>query len=337
MFIINFYLVNLGKWVLRYLFAELISEEIARDEEWRRSLDTQRMERENMRRANAPPQITLPPAGMFDNGLPSSKSLMTPRANGHVPQTPALQIGLATPGPFMTPSMLLPNNTGNSSDGSATGRSSFQANRPIEKDYFNSLGSGTEGGKPRSSQEIPETPSAETPTNGTGAEGQSLFGKFRQSLKKGARSMSTDSRVPPTPTAAKTPVPAAETDASSTHSSTKDKEDATSEETLAGILQRQRQLYESHLNAFDKKEMLKSAITPSLPTETPVLRPPGNTMVIIQEDKSDSGGASDLYRGTVASCGKDGEILERVVPAWLGDLLLYVSEKEILPNNWISC
>jgi len=246
--------------------------------------------------------------------------MMTPRANGHgVPQTPALQIGLATPGPFMTPSMMLPNHTGNSSDGSVTGRSSFQATRVSgePKDYFNSTGSGVT----RSSQDIPETPSAETPS----AEGQSLFGKFRQSLKKGARSMSTDSRIPPTPTAAKTPI-LPENDSSSTHSSNKDKDDPNhvSEEILAGILQRQRQLYESHLNAFDKKEMLKSAITPSLPTETPILRPPGNTMVIIQDDKPDSGGASDLYRGTVASCGKDAEILERVVPAWLGDLLLYV-------------
>ena len=69
-----------------------------------------------------------------------------------------------------------------------------------------------------------------------------------------------------------------------------------------------------------------TAITPSMPNETPVLKPPLSTTVIIQEDRPDSGGVADLYRGTVGSLHEDADLLERVVPTWLGDLLLSASQ-----------
>ena len=65
-------------------------------------------------------------------------------------------------------------------------------------------------------------------------------------------------------------------------------------------------------------------ITPSLPTETPELRLPLSTTIIIQEDRPDSGGIVDLYSGTIGSSGEDANLIEQTGPMWLGDLLLRV-------------
>ena len=65
-------------------------------------------------------------------------------------------------------------------------------------------------------------------------------------------------------------------------------------------------------------------ITPSQPAETPLLKIPPSTAIIIQEDHPDSGGVADLYCGTVASIGEDADLVEKAAPMWLGDLLLLV-------------
>jgi WD repeat-containing protein 48 len=67
-----------------------------------------------------------------------------------------------------------------------------------------------------------------------------------------------------------------------------------------------------------------TAITPSLPNDTPVLKLPPDTTVLIQEDMSDHGGVVDLFGGTVGSLGRQADIIERVAPTWLGECLLRV-------------
>ena len=76
----------------------------------------------------------------------------------------------------------------------------------------------------------------------------------------------------------------------------------------------------------DPGHPVESLITPSLPNETPVLKPPPMTTVIIQEETS--GGSADLYRGTVGTVGEDALLIEQRAPMWLGDLLLRVSALE---------
>jgi len=65
-----------------------------------------------------------------------------------------------------------------------------------------------------------------------------------------------------------------------------------------------------------------SSISPSLPNETPVLKPPPETIILIQEDSADSGGVADLWEGTVGSVGREADVVERVAPSWLADVLL---------------
>lgn len=65
-------------------------------------------------------------------------------------------------------------------------------------------------------------------------------------------------------------------------------------------------------------------IQPSPSNETPDLKLPPSTAIMIQEDRLESGGVVDVYRGTVASVGRDADIIEKIGPMWLGDLLLLV-------------
>jgi len=82
---------------------------------------------------------------------------------------------------------------------------------------------------------------------------------------------------------------------------------------------------------------LTSTITPSLPNETPVLKPPPQTIVLIQEESADSGGVADLWGGTVSTIGGDADIVERVAPAWLADAILRntIPPKEIVKVSFV--
>ena len=93
------------------------------------------------------------------------------------------------------------------------------------------------------------------------------------------------------------------------------------DDSFFGIVQKIRNEYEKALQE-NPDQKLESGITPSLPNETPVLKPPPMTTVIIQEETS--GGSADLYRGTVATVGEDASLIEERAPMWLGDLLLRV-------------
>src|SRR5689334_21025286 len=70
--------VNLGKWILRYLFANLIDEEIRRDEGFRQTLNEGAAKRVVAGRAARPLAISIPPP----SGFPADLSSATPRASG---------------------------------------------------------------------------------------------------------------------------------------------------------------------------------------------------------------------------------------------------------------
>ena len=96
--------INLGRWVLRFLFAKLIDEELLRDAAYRKELAARSSKPSSIRRENAPLSISLPPplAKNTQNMVDGEDSLITPKpmANGaanNPPTTPGLAIGLATP------------------------------------------------------------------------------------------------------------------------------------------------------------------------------------------------------------------------------------------------
>ena len=67
---------------------------------------------------------------------------------------------------------------------------------------------------------------------------------------------------------------------------------------------------------------LDSLITPSMPAETPVLKPPAKTTILIQEERPEAGGVADLFEGTVGSLRESVDVVEKVAPMWLGEILL---------------
>lgn len=179
--------------------------------------------------------------------------------------------------------------------------------------------------------EPPPTPSL--PQEEEDGKASSRFGKWRPfGGKKLGRSGSTDLTA-----LAKLNIGAGaaaeENGKTSTDGSAPAAEEATSaisqsaeaEDTLLGVIRRLRNNYDVQTRQphnSDEPLKIESAITPSLPAETPVLKPPKGTTIIVQEDKPDSGGVADLYRGTVGSVGDDRELVEKVAPAWLGEVLL---------------
>jgi WD repeat-containing protein 48 len=101
--------------------------------------------------------------------------------------------------------------------------------------------------------------------------------------------------------------------------------------------------YEQQVQEYDRREgdkpplKLESHITPSLPGDTPVLKLPSNTVILIQEDRIDSGGVADLYEGTVATLSASLPLIEKAAPTWLADVLLKntVPLKEIAKVSFV--
>lgn len=325
--------INLGKWILRYLFSNLIDEEIKRDEAFRNSLVQSKSG--GLNRANPPSNIQIPETQL--NGWkdaasgPTSGSTIRATNGFHLPVvTPGLAIGLATPGlPSLNP---LPTTA---EEGAQLEKSPTQQSQSKESsDYF----SATPGAsRPQGSVENPTTPSADalpqSPSEQDGSnqpkKGKALFSKKFNMPSFNMKKFATT----PAPEAPKPAVEAEKADDSDSRSSKTD--DKVFDGNFLGTIQRMRQTYEEQIQAG--AQALSSQITPSLPNDTPVLKPPLATTILIQEDRPDSGGVADLFEGTVGSLGQQADLIEKVAPVWLADVLLRntLPFKEIVKVSFI--
>ncbi|KAF4628015.1 hypothetical protein G7Y89_g10129 [Cudoniella acicularis] len=309
--------INLGKWVLRHIFSNLVDEMIKRDESYRQSLN------ENLKkggqRANAPSSIQLPQTLVGD--WADGTAVLTPRANGiSYPMTPGMGIGVATPA---VPTHL----PGVPEDGAPLDKRVSQASRTSADkngDYFSSTQIAPEATPkpavtPGETQDDkpPKSPSDADKENNNGKDTNTLFGKkFRMGMgmsfgsKKLGRSASSNTEKPV--------IIDEKVDDGSETSENGEKEKEV-DDSFFGIVQTIRNEYDKAL-LENPDQPVESGITPSLPNETPVLKPPSMTTVIIQEETS--GGSADLYRGTVGTVGEDASLIEQRAPMWLGDLLL---------------
>ncbi|CZT02622.1 related to WD repeat-containing protein 48 [Rhynchosporium graminicola] len=304
--------INLGKWILRHIFSNLIDEMIKRDEVIRKELNDKI--KKGGQRANAPTTIQIPAAGSSwaDN------SALTPRGNGHTyPMTPGMGIGVATPA-------ALNHLPGVPEDGAPLDKKASQASRTSADktgDYFSNTPLPSEASsKPiAETLEAPPKSPSDTDKETNGKDGNTLFGK---KFRMGMGSMSFGSkklgRSASTATTEKPVVIDEKVEDGSETSSSGDKEKEV-DDNFFGIVQKIRNEYDRFL-LENPETRVETAITPSLPNETPVLKPPPMTTVIIQEETS--GGSADLYRGTVATVGEDATLIAERAPMWLGDLLL---------------
>lgn len=334
---------------MRYLFANLIDEEIKRDETFREWLIN-----EKKQRGKSPGTIQIPQSSMngWKDGGSAPSSATTLRANGAgLPlHTPGLAIGVATPSaappmPTSHPTALPPTAEEGGNLEKTTSRGSQSQDR-TSGDYFSQQApplSPSVSATPRDSHDeaIPQSPSTE---KDSGKEGTMFGRKFKMSFGMGRKL----SRTPTTETSAagntnnnthKTgsdggsdeKAPTNHEGDSDGRSSTKT-EDRVIEDSFLGVVQNIRHKYEDEVN--EGAQALTSAITPSLANETPVLKPPVNTTILIQEDRLDSGGVADLFEGKVGSLAQQADLIEKVAPKWLGEVLLKVSARiQTPPHN----
>ncbi|RFU79876.1 hypothetical protein TARUN_2365 [Trichoderma arundinaceum] len=307
--------VSLGKWILRYLFANLIDEEIRRDELHRQTLNEGVEKRQAATRAEAPSSIILPGPGISAGD--TSDQLLTPRASLphlHV-TTPGLAIGLASPGVVMTLQGV--------PEEAVASPLEREGSRPsAENDYF-SAGIAPAAGAAAAPTAATETSEPKTSTDNGNDKGKekekekaadsskSPFSrKFRMSFssKRIGRSASQATQEKPVVVEDK----ADESESSSNH----DKE---VDDSFFGVIQKIRNEYDKQI-AESPDKLVETRVTPSLPSDTPVLKLPLGTKVIIQEETS--GGSANLYQGTVGNLGRDADIIEQKAPMWLGDVLL---------------
>lgn len=363
--------INLGKWVLRYLFDNLISEEIRRDEDFRQNLLAAH-ERQALLRDNAPTSIEMPQVQMngWHAGSSAAQSTTTlkPGVNGttKVPATPGLNIGLATPGivsptsqPRMTPALASTGEDGAPLEQRSSSQSQRQAGEKFA-DYFSTArvpsgelttpaGTSQAATTPGDLQE-PQTPTTEgVPKEGSTPGKEGLFGKkFRMGM-----SFSGMKKIGRIQTNEK-PVVAEEKEIQETESDARSSKTSSSrivEDTLFGTVQKIRLAYEDSLHQQAQQQQahenglpvpakaidLPTAIAPSLPADTPVLRPPPNTTILIQEDRPEAGGVADLFEGTVGQLAEMCDLVEKAAPMWLGEVLLrnHTTLKDIVKISFI--
>ena len=243
--------------------------------------------------------------------------------------TPGHGIGIATPGAVVANhNTHIQNHLPSTAEEGSTldKRKSHSGNARTSGDYFSSnqtpqstqttngkvSDSSSGEGQPEASAQSPTEPEKDTKTG-------TIFGKkFRMSFPKKLGRSSAEVK------------PAVVDDKSETSDKSSEKEDKIFEDNFLGTLQKIRQDYDEQ-SQNPLSGPLQPGINPSLPNETPVLKPPHSTIIIIQEDRPESGGVADLYRGTVGSVGQDADVIEKIAPMWLGDLLLRVC----LPNEFV--
>lgn len=334
--------INLGKWVLRNLFATLLDEEIRRDEDYRRTIKRST----GLKRENAPTGLAMPsstPASVL------SLDMNTPKATaGHLAlKTPGMNIGLATPltkGSLpRDTSMLLPTTAEEEGNGSKSeSRSSGQSER--SSDYFSqSKAAAADSNDNQGTKEIPPTPGGTVTTpvpQSPNAEKKKsgIFGKsFNMKMSFPNKLARTNTETSKTTEDTKKedekkPEPEDKSDKSS-EKEEPEKPTREVEDNFYGVVQKIRYAYADHLDApLTSDQPIPIGVTPSPINETPILRPPPHTLLLVQADDPDAGGLSDLYRGEISMLGtpKEADVLEKTAPAWLGELLL---RNEIPPKE----
>ncbi|KAK5077921.1 hypothetical protein LTR64_003676 [Lithohypha guttulata] len=331
--------INLGKWVLRNLFTTLLDEEIRRDEDYRKSIKKPT----GLKRGNAPSGITMPPSNPVSIvGTPDD--MTTPKADVNAsmaPKTPGMKIGMATPlakgKPMAETAKTLPPTAEDERELTENdSRSSMQSSSEQSHDYFSQTKAvPADSSEAQAHKEIPPTPGGTVhvpmpQSPNTEKKKSGIFGKsfnMKMSFPNKLALARTNTESPKTSVDDKKEEDKKSEEDRSDKSSEKedDKTARILDDNFYGVVQRIRYAYGDHLeNISTSDQPIPIGITPSPPNETPVLKPPPHTLILIQEDNPEAGGLSDLYRGEIASLGypKETDVLEKVAPTWLGELLL---------------
>lgn len=309
-----------------------------------------------MERENAPTSIQLPTVQAVgeSNGPPTASTMRA--VNGNNMFTPGLVINQATPAWFGAKSK----DTGEDGAPLAKTASGHSRKSVDGKDYFSNAPTATAGlTSPTETVRVPQTPGSpgfsedgDLASPLPGEASSKLGRKFKMpgmsfSMKKLTRAPTNESTTTTKPAAVEEKPDEADSDG---HSNKTNNNSRVVDDNLLGCIQKIRFGYEDDLAAQLQRQTamesaggalgsardldLPSQITPSLPIETPVLKPPRNTVILIQEETTEAGGVADLWEGTVGSTGESAQVdlLEKCAPMWLGESLL----RNMVPNKDIA-
>ncbi|KAI6248727.1 hypothetical protein HI914_02707 [Erysiphe necator] len=284
--------INLGKWILRYILSNLLEEIIHKDELFRRALIDNKAE--NSSRSS----LVIKPCSPINDNCDSSNGIvaLSPVSPNHLPRLPE-------------------DSTAVDSKTSPTNHNFGDSYSPTSVESLKTLSTLGEILSQEKHTSVSNEAEKETPK-----ETNSFFGKkFRKGMSFGSRKIRSFSNSEKNAIVDEKVIDGSEMC---------DNEDMEQkiEDNFGGVIQRIRMEYKKKI-LENPKGYLESRITPCQQNETPLLKPPPLTTIIIQEETS--GGCVDLYRGTVASVGKDMQMIEERAPLWLGELLL----KNKIPNK----
>ncbi|PHH65440.1 hypothetical protein CDD81_2544 [Ophiocordyceps australis] len=285
--------ISLGRWVLRYLFGNLVEEEIKRDNAYRSKLNAEIEKRLGATQTGA--------SSSSEAYRPSDDADETSTLRAAGSQTPgvttSLSIGVAAASPAAA--AVFEASAVGEKDDEVTADATSKA--PVTP--------ATDTSEPKSSIDNGGDKAREKGDSGKSS-GTPFGKKFRipfASKKQG--------RSPSQPTQDK-PVVVEDKAEGSESSSSHEKE---VDDSLYGVIQKIHNQYEKQLaEAPDKR--IETLITASPASETPPLMLPRGTLVIIKEERL--GGSANVYQGTVGDVGRDADMIEHKAPMWLGNLLL---------------
>ena len=315
--------VNLGKWILRYLFDKLIDEEIKRDDAYRARLNEHVDRRLAQNRVNSPAAIDIPTSNM--TSWQSDSSVTTPRGDGSQQMSPGLGIAPAAAAPLTS---VLENVASPASPAankiSAAGRPSAE-----KEDSFSTPIIQSEAPRPVATPVAATEAPAEKPADAKEKEAanekspSTTFGRFRMPFgvkKLGKYATSTADKAAPTEEQkAGTSMAAAGAGGEGDTSENSSNHEKEVDDCFLGAVQRLRNRYDAQLTDHPD-HYVENQLWPSLPSETPVLKLPAGLKIIIQEETS--GGSVEVYKGSIKSTGKDIDAIETKGPLWLGDAIL---------------
>ncbi|THC97892.1 hypothetical protein EYZ11_002643 [Aspergillus tanneri] len=326
--------INLGKWILRWLFAPLVEEEIQRDTQYRATAiaKAEELAKQSMSNTTAPMDIpSIEGSRSFSTSLDPSISSLRPGYDMlGSPTMSGFGIGLASsPGSMAAPMFnqnVSHNNHFGTSPGDFSDYMTLQQTAEVARNSMSDKSSDylssprMQGLPPLDTDKALPTSGEPTPTalpqsplepdKEERKRGGSLFSKkFRMDFPK--KLGRTSSEVKPQIQEEKVE----ESDKSSV------KEEKVFESNLGGFIERTHHEYEESLAANASQEV-PSAFTPSQESETPLLAIPPHTAIFIQEESGESAVASDLYRGSVGRISQEIDKLEKSIPLWLAELLL---------------
>ena len=313
--------INLGEWVLRYLFANLLHEEIRRDEAYRLALgrgeDVVQSQQHELR--------ADPTSETFFVDEESSP-MTTPVAAERPPRGPEMSsfvIGAATPGIVVSQTAAPIANVQQANEEPAS-------NRTQGDDYFTAkvtlqqVGEPEKENQPKTPQAVASEPDAPTSPNEPAAVASPKDSS--QSFGKRLKNTFTPKKLGKSSGAAedsKTAQAAEQESDAATSTADSGSDSSDGQDTMLSVINTIRAEYAKQ-KQDNPSAPIQSLVRPILPTDYPVLEVPGNTAIIIQEDHPASGGVADLFEGYRNQLGRNVDLIEKIAPRWLGGLLLKV-------------